>query len=161
MSTVDPGAKISAVRKLHPQFRTHPLWLKVDRQGGSGMAFIVVDLGALIWTIGKVRPRFWTPPPPPPLKGRKARGVWNPICTIDSGAWMPAVHICLLLTTNSGPPPPLLHLKVEGRGGSRIRCAPLIEVHKSQPSKIDSRLTQMHSCPKLRTNGFLTLSFAF
>jgi hypothetical protein len=43
-----------------------PLRLKVERQGGSGIAFIVVDPGALIWTVGEVRPRFRTPPPPPP-----------------------------------------------------------------------------------------------
>jgi hypothetical protein len=30
--------------------------------GGSGMVFIAVDPGALIWTVGEVRPRFRTPP---------------------------------------------------------------------------------------------------
>jgi hypothetical protein len=45
-SAVDPGAKISAVEKLRAQFRTPPpLRLKVERQGGSGIAFIVVDPG--------------------------------------------------------------------------------------------------------------------
>jgi hypothetical protein len=28
------------------------------------MIFIAVDLGALIWAVGEVRPRFRTPPPP-------------------------------------------------------------------------------------------------
>jgi hypothetical protein len=37
-SVVDPGAKILAVGKLHPRFRTPPpLRLKVERQGGSGI----------------------------------------------------------------------------------------------------------------------------
>jgi hypothetical protein len=40
-----------------------PLRLKVERRGGgSGMAFSAVDLGALIWAVGEVRPRFRTPP---------------------------------------------------------------------------------------------------
>jgi hypothetical protein len=69
VSAVDPGAKISAVGKLHPDSGPPPpppLRLKVERQGGSGIAFIAVDPGALIWTVGEVRPRFRTPPPPPP-----------------------------------------------------------------------------------------------
>jgi hypothetical protein len=35
-----------------------------------------VDSGAKISSVGKLRVRFRTPPPPP-LKGRKARGVRN------------------------------------------------------------------------------------
>jgi hypothetical protein len=45
----------------HPPFR-----LKVERQGGSGMVFITIDPGVLIWTVGEVHPRFRTPPPPAP-----------------------------------------------------------------------------------------------
>jgi hypothetical protein len=42
-----------------------PLRLKVEmREGGSGITFIAIDPGALIWIIGEVRPRFQTPPPP-------------------------------------------------------------------------------------------------
>jgi hypothetical protein len=75
-----------------------PLRLKVERQGGSGIAFIAVDPGALIWTVGEVRPRFRTPPPPPPLKGRKAGGVRNSICAVDPGARIAAARTCSLLT---------------------------------------------------------------
>jgi hypothetical protein len=59
------------------------------------MVFIAVDPGALIWTVGEVRPRFRTPPPL--LKGRKARGVRNPICTVDLGAQIWTTRSCLLL----------------------------------------------------------------
>jgi hypothetical protein len=41
-----------------------------------------VDLGILIAVVGKVRARFWTPPP---LKGRMEGGVRNPLMTIDLG----------------------------------------------------------------------------
>jgi hypothetical protein len=48
MSVIDLGAMIMVVGKLLMGFRTPPLRLKVDRQGGSGMLFIVVDPGTLI-----------------------------------------------------------------------------------------------------------------
>jgi hypothetical protein len=38
-----------------------PLRLKVERKGGSRIAFIVVDPGTLIWAVEEVRPRFRTP----------------------------------------------------------------------------------------------------
>jgi hypothetical protein len=62
VSVVDPGAKISAVRELHPRFRTPPSPLKGRKVGGFGIVFIAVDLGALIWAVGDVHPRFRTPP---------------------------------------------------------------------------------------------------
>jgi hypothetical protein len=62
-SAVDSGAKISSVGKLRVRFRTPPLRLKVERRGGSGMAFIAVDPGALIRAVEEVRPGFRTPPP--------------------------------------------------------------------------------------------------
>jgi hypothetical protein len=51
-----------------------PLRLKVERRGGSGIAFIAVDPGAQIWIVGEVRPRFRTPPPPPRLKVERQGG---------------------------------------------------------------------------------------
>jgi hypothetical protein len=68
-SVVDLGAKISSIGKLRVRFWTPPLRLKVERQGGSGIAFIVVDPGTLIETFEEVRPRFRTPPPPPAPPG--------------------------------------------------------------------------------------------
>jgi hypothetical protein len=32
-----------------------PLCLKVERKGGSGIAFISIDLGTLIWTVEEMR----------------------------------------------------------------------------------------------------------
>jgi hypothetical protein len=68
------------------------------------MVFIAVDPGALIWTVGEVRPRFRTPPPPPLLKGRKARGVRNLLCAVDLGAQIWTARSCLLLTTGALSP---------------------------------------------------------
>jgi hypothetical protein len=39
-----------------------PPCLKVERRGGSEKVLIAVDPGALIWTVGEMRPRFRTPP---------------------------------------------------------------------------------------------------
>jgi hypothetical protein len=68
------------------------------------MVFIAVDPGTLIWTVGEVRPRFRTPPPPPLLKGRKARGVRNLLCAVDLGAQIWTARSCLLLTTGALSP---------------------------------------------------------
>jgi hypothetical protein len=79
-SAVDPGAKISAVGKLlldsdsPPPPPPPPLRLKVERQGGSGIVFIAVDPGALIWTVEEVRPAIPDPPPPPRLKVERRGG---------------------------------------------------------------------------------------
>jgi hypothetical protein len=50
--------------KLHPRFRTPPPPLKGRKAGGggSGMVFIAVDPGALIWAVGEVRPDSGPPP---------------------------------------------------------------------------------------------------
>jgi hypothetical protein len=54
--------------------------------------------------------------PPPPIKGRMARGVWNQSSTANPGATIPAVQTCV---AHSGPPPP--PLKEERQGGFGIR----------------------------------------
>jgi hypothetical protein len=60
----DGIARVSLIRVLRSQPSescvrdSGPPRLKVERQGGSGIAFIIVDPGALIWAIGEVRPLF-------------------------------------------------------------------------------------------------------
>jgi hypothetical protein len=49
-SAVDPGALIWAVGEVRPRFRTPPLRLKVERQGGVRNLLCAADLGAQIWT---------------------------------------------------------------------------------------------------------------
>jgi hypothetical protein len=72
--------------------------------GGSEMVFIVVDPGALIWTVGEVHPRSRTPPPPPCLKIGRQGG--SEICyvRVDLGAQIWTTRSCLLLTTGASSP---------------------------------------------------------
>jgi hypothetical protein len=54
--------------------------------------------------------------PPPLIKDRTPRGVWNALRTIDLRACMMAVQICALLNLNSGPPP-----SIKGRTTGGVR----------------------------------------
>jgi hypothetical protein len=60
------------------------------------MVSIAIDPGVLIWAVGEMRPRFRTPSPL--LKGRKAKGVQNLLCTVDPGALIWTARYCSMFT---------------------------------------------------------------
>jgi hypothetical protein len=70
--------------------------LKVEWQGGSRIHLSVVDHDELISTIREFHVQFRTPPPP--IKGRMARGLQNESSAVDLGGWTLAIQICSLLT---------------------------------------------------------------
>jgi hypothetical protein len=78
----------------------------------------VVDPGALISAAGKVHARFRTPPPPPLIKGRKARGVGIACASLIWALRSRPLGRC---TPDSGPPPPPL-IKGRKARGSGIGC---------------------------------------
>jgi hypothetical protein len=55
-------ARRSRPSKAAPTIPDPPLRLKVERRGGSGITFIVVDPGALIWPLERCTPDSGPPP---------------------------------------------------------------------------------------------------